>query len=207
MNTIRRTCGPRSCLSQSQGLTQELQSQSEELQASGGSCSSRTRNSRNGCLPEGLGGAAADAAGGAAADKRGARREGTAARGAESPHRDQEPRDRAGSRSARGEGAGARPVVSLQVGVPGEHVARAPDAAEQLLILAKMLGANQEKNLKVKQKELAATIYGAGSDLLGPDQRDPRPLEGRGRARSTQRQRCQDGRGERVRRAQVPAGR
>ena len=56
--------------------------------------------------------------------------EGRAARQAEPRHRDQELRDRAGPADARGARRAARALLALQVGVPGEHVARAAHAAE-----------------------------------------------------------------------------
>ena len=73
---------------------------------------------------------AAEPAGGAAADQRGAGGEGPPARRAERRGGAQEPRGRAGPAGARGEGRAARPHLQVQVGVPGQHVARAAHAAQ-----------------------------------------------------------------------------
>ena len=59
-----------------------------------------------------------------------ARGEGTSAVRAEPRHRGQERGDRARAPRARGKGHAAGAVVEVQVRVPGEHVARAPHAAE-----------------------------------------------------------------------------
>src|SRR5205807_2438148 len=74
---------------------------------------------------------AAGAADRAAADQRRAGEQGEAARGAERGGRAQEPGNRARPAGARGEGGGARAHLALQVGVPGEHVARAAHTAQQ----------------------------------------------------------------------------
>jgi signal transduction histidine kinase len=47
-----------------------------------------------------------------------------------------------------------------------EHVARAADAAQQPLILAKLLAENDEQTLTLRQVEYARTIHSAGNDLL-----------------------------------------
>ena len=73
---------------------------------------------------------AAEAVRGAARDQRRAPGEGDAAVRAEPRHRDQERGDRARAARARGQGGAARAVIEVQVGVPGEHVARAAHAAE-----------------------------------------------------------------------------
>ena len=74
---------------------------------------------------------AAVPAGGAAADQPAARGEGRAAGRAQRRGRAQEPGGRAGPPRAGGEGAAADADLQVQVGVPGEHVARAPHAAQQ----------------------------------------------------------------------------
>ena len=74
---------------------------------------------------------AADAAEGAAADQRAARAEGPAAGRAQRRGGSQEPGDRAGPPRAGGEGDRAGAHLQVQVGIPGQHVARAAHAAQQ----------------------------------------------------------------------------
>ncbi len=73
---------------------------------------------------------AADAADRAPAHERGAGVEGQAARRAERRGRAQEQGGRAGAARPRGEGGRAGAHLQVQVRVPREHVARAPDAAQ-----------------------------------------------------------------------------
>ena len=73
---------------------------------------------------------AADAAGRAAADERGARVEGEAAGRAERRGRAQEQGSRACAPRARRTGGGTGAHLEVQVGVPGQHVARAAHAAQ-----------------------------------------------------------------------------
>ncbi len=134
-------------------------------------------------------------AGGAAADQRGAPGEGGAARAPEPRHRDQEPRDRDRAPLTRGEGGAARAQLEVQVGVPGEHVARAAYAAQ--LAPDPVQGAELQRDRQPHQQ-----AGGLGRDDpqrgLGParaHQRHPRPVQGRGR---------QDGR---PRRADLARGR
>ena len=65
-----------------------------------------------------------------AADQRAARTEGAAARRTQRRSRAQEPGNRAGPPRARGEGHGAGADLEVQVGIPGQHVARAAHAAQ-----------------------------------------------------------------------------
>ncbi len=74
---------------------------------------------------------AADAAERAAADQRAAGAQGAAARRAECRGRTQEPGNRTGAAGARREGRRAGADLEVQVGIPGQHVARAAHAAEQ----------------------------------------------------------------------------
>ena len=59
------------------------------------------------------------------------------------------------------------------------HELRTP--LNSLLLLARLLADNTEHNLTAKQIEFARTIHSAGSDLLAPDRRHPRPVQDRGR--------------------------
>ena len=76
-------------------------------------------------------GRAAGAAARAAADERPTRAEGATTRRAERGCRAQERRNRAGAARVGREGGRACAYLEVQVRVPGEHVARAADAAEQ----------------------------------------------------------------------------
>ena len=120
-------------------------------------------------------------AGGAAADQRGAAGEGGAAQPAEPRHRGQEPRDRDRAAQPRGEGGAARAVLEVQVGVPGEHVARAAHAAQ---LAADPLEAAGGQRGPQPQREAGRVRR---HDPLGrqrpalADQRHPRPVEGGGR--------------------------
>ncbi len=73
----------------------------------------------------------ADPAEGAAADQRAARAEGAAARRAQRRGRAQEPGNRAGAARAGRKGDRAFADLEVQVGIPGQHVARAAHAAQQ----------------------------------------------------------------------------
>ncbi len=84
-----------------------------------------------GAVAPGLRGAAERAARAAPADQRGAGGEGRAPLGAKLRGRAQKSRDRAGPHVAGGEGRAARALVAVQVGVSGQHVARAAHAAQQ----------------------------------------------------------------------------
>ena len=148
INTIRANMRTEELLTQSQGLTQELQKQSEELRS----------------------------------HQRRAPGEGVAAVRAEPRHRDQERGDRVRPARPGGEGGAAGAVVQVQVGVPGQHVARAAHAAE--------LDADPEpscwrptrtQSLTDKQVEFAQHDPRRGQGPAVADQRHPGPVEGRGR--------------------------
>ncbi len=206
LNTIQANMRTEELLGQSQQLTQELQSQSEELQTQQEELQQTNKELEAASrLAQGLGGAPADAAGGAAADERGARGEGAAARGAEPPHRDQEPRDRARARGAGGEGRTARALVTLQVGVPREHVARAAHAAQ---LAADPREAARGQSGQQPEREADRVREHDPQRRLRParpDQRHPRPLEGGSRPDGRQCRGRQAGRPARLRRALVPA--
>ena len=136
---------------------------------------------------------AAEAVRGAARDQRRAPGEGAPALRAEPRHRDQERGDRARAPRPRGEGRAARAVLEVQVGVPGQHVARAAHAAE--------LDADPQPAAGRERGRLAdrAQVEFAQHDPLGrqrpavADQRHPRPVQGRGRAgwsSTSRRSRC-----------------
>ena len=78
---------------------------------------------------------------------------------------------------------GARDDEPAQVGVPGEHVARAADAAERdHRLLAGAARADVRRRSTPKQEEYVDDILSSGNHLLVADQRRSRPVEGRGRA-------------------------
>ena len=169
-------------LEQSQRSTQELQSQSEELQAQQEELQQRNEElEEQAATLKRVGGAAPDAAGGAPADERGARGEGAAARGAERADRAQEPRDRARARALeeKAEQLALSSKYKSEFLANMSHELRTP--LNSLLILAKLLGDNPDGNLTDKQIEFAQTIHSARLGPARPDQRHPRPLEGRGR--------------------------
>ena len=110
---------------------------------------------------------AADAADRAAADQRAIRSEGAAARRAECGGRAQEPRDRAREARARGKGVGARADLEVQIGVPGEHVARAANAAQQHPDPgAAARATTPSATCRRSRSNSRAPMHGAGSDLL-----------------------------------------
>ena len=79
----------------------------------------------------------------------------------------EEPRDRAGAAGAGGEGRAARAHLQVQVRVPGQHVARAADAAQQHADpLAAARGERRAATSRAKQVEYASTIHSSGNDLL-----------------------------------------
>jgi signal transduction histidine kinase len=98
-------------------------------------------------------------AGRAGADQRAAGRAGRQP-GPEEHGPDQGPGPAARARA----GTGAR--QPLQVRIPGQHVARAEDAAEQLADPGQAAVGQRAGNLNDEQVRFAQTIYSAGNDLL-----------------------------------------
>ena len=104
---------------------------------------------------------------------------------AEPRHRDQEPRDRARPPGAGGPRRAARAVVAVQVRVPREHVPRAAHAAELPAHPRQAARRERRRQPHREQVEFAQTIHSAGHRPAPADQRHPRPVQGRGRARWT----------------------
>ena len=152
-------------------------------------------------------GAAPAAAGGAPADERGARGEGPPARGAERADRDQEPGDRARALGARGEGRAARALVEVQERVPGEHVARAANAAQLAADPREAARRQPRRQPDVEAGRVLVDDPLGGLGPARPDQRHPRPLEGGGREDGPRGVGDPAHRAPRADRARVPAGR
>ena len=70
------------------------------------------------------------------------------------------------ARRALEEGGGARAHLEIQIGIPGEHVARVAYPAEQHSDSRAATWDNTTGNLTQKQVEFAKNIHSAGSDLL-----------------------------------------
>ena len=141
---------------------------------------------------------------GAAADEPSARGKGAPARAPEPRGRAQERGGRAGASGARGEGDAARAHLEVQVRVPGEHVARAADAAEQP---AAPVGQAREEPRG--QSQPTAGRVGEDDPRLGQrlaraDQRHPRSVEDRVGNRRCRHQRAAAARSAALRRAHVP---
>ena len=115
----------------------------------------------------------------AAGDQRAAGQQGEAAGRAERRSGAQERRGRAGAARARGEGRGAGAHLEVQVRVPGQHVARAADAAQ--LDSHPQPAARRQPG---RQPHAEADRVLAQHQLVGlgpaqPDQRHSRPVEDR----------------------------
>ncbi len=125
---------------------------------------------------------AADAAEGAAADQRGARAEGRSSspsRTRKSSARTSEVEQARRALEEKAGGAGAH--LEVQVRVPREHVARAAHAAQ---LASSSSGSSWPENPSGNLHRQAGrvrgkTIHSAGTDLLTPDQRHPRPVQDR----------------------------
>ena len=131
---------------------------------------------------------AAVPAGGAAPDQPAARGEGRAAGRAQRRGRAQEPGGRAGPARAGGEGAPAGADVQVQVGVPGQHVARAADAAQQPADPVRPALAQPRRQPDAQADRVRQDDPRLRQGPAGADQRHPGPVEdrvrhGRGRRR------------------------
>ena len=182
INTIQATMRTEELLRQSQTPDARAPGALGGAPVPAGGAEARERRARAaGADAQGVRRAAADAAGGAPADERGARGEGAAARGAEPPHRDQEPRDRARAHRAAGARRAARALVEVQERVPREHEPRAAHAAQ---LAAHPREAARREHRGEPQREADRVRLDdppGGRRPPRPDQRHPRPLEGRGR--------------------------
>ena len=150
---------------------------------------------------------AAEPAGGAAADQPGARGKGGPARAPEPGGRAQEPGGRAGAQGARGEGRAARAHVQVQVGVPGQHVARAAHAAQQPAdpvrsALPERRGQPDGAAGRVREDDPRV-----GQRPADAHQRHPRPVEDRIGNGGRRAHRPDAGRAAALRRAHVPSRR
>ena len=109
---------------------------------------------------------------------------------------------------AGGEGRAARADLQVQVRVPRQHVATSCARRSTACSSSPSCSpTTRSSNLTDKQVEYAKTIYASGGDLLDADQRDPRPVQGRGRQDAGRAARHRARRPRRLRRAQLPAGR
>ena len=115
----------------------------------------------------------------AAEDQRRARRKGRTAREAERRSRTEEPRNRSGPPLAGRQGRAARPHQPLQVGVPGEHVARAPHPAQLAADSVAPAGAELGRHAHREAGRIREDDSRVGLGPARADQRDPRPLEDR----------------------------
>ena len=151
--------------------------------AAGGAQASRTRSwSRRRSTLQAVRGAAQGAAGRAAAGQRGAGGEGLTARGAEREGRAEEPR---GGGGARRRSRRRREQLSLCSKYKSEflanmsHELRTP--LNSLLILAKLLVGEQGRQPHAEAGGVRADDLRVGHRPAQPDQRHPRPVEGRSR--------------------------
>ncbi len=160
-----------------------------------------------GAVAQAVRGAAEGSAGGAPADQRGAGGEGDAAGRAESRRRAQEPRGGERAAGARGEGGAAGAQLSLQERVPRQHEPRAAHAAQQPAHPGQAAGRQQDRQPLGQAGRVRAHHPGVGHRSAQPDQRGARPVQGRGGEDRDLPDRCTDGRGAGVLRAELPRGR
>ena len=126
-------------------------------------------------------------AGRAARHQRGAAGKGAAAREREEAGREQEPRNRDGAPRARGEGRAARAHLEVQVRVPRQYEPRAADAAQLAADPVEAAG-RQPAGQPQREADRVRAHHQLGRHRPAqPDQRHPRPVEDRVRARSRSR--------------------
>jgi HAMP domain-containing protein len=120
----------------------------------------------------------------AAADEPGAAGKGAPARAPEPGGGDEEPRGGAGPSGAGGQGAAARTNLQVQVRVPRQHVARAAHAAEQPADPVRPALRQQGREPLAAAGRVRPDHPFLGQRPPHADQRHPRSLEDRVRARS-----------------------
>ncbi len=121
----------------------------------------------------------AEPAGPAAADERGARGESPAAGAAKRGDRPPQERGRVGQDPCGAEGRAARDHLALQVGVPCQHVARAPHAAQQPSDLGTGAGGQPGWEPAAKADRVRDDHPRFGNRPPKAHQRHPRPVEDR----------------------------
>ena len=140
-------------------------------------------------------------------NERGARAQGQAAGRAQYGSRTQEQRGRAGTPRAGGKGGGARAHLEIQIGIPGEHVARVAYPAEQHSDSRAATWRQYDGQFDAEAGRIREKHPQRRFGLAEPDQRHPGPVEdrvrdGHGRGRRDDVQRT-----PRKRRAQLQAHR
>ena len=153
-------------------------------------------------------GAAPAAAGGAPADERGARGEGACcsrSRTCASRSRTARSRRRARRLEEKAEQLALSSKYKSEFLANMSHELRTP--LNSLLILARLFAENPEQNLTDKQTRVREHDLHRGQRPARPDQRHPRPLEGRGREDGRPGHRPRLGGRARLRRPHLPPGR
>ena len=121
----------------------------------------------------------ADPAEGIAADQRAARAEGAAARRTQRRGGAQEPGNRAGPPCARGKSHGALADLQVQVGIPGQHVPRTQDAAQQHPDSGSATDRKPRRQPDAQAGRIRTHHPWRRHRPVEPDQRHSRPLEDR----------------------------